>query len=327
MNKKQQIKISVIVPVYNAENTIERCIESLLNQSLKEIEIILINDHSSDNTNIIMERYHQLYPTKIQLLQSDKPKDFYGPGYARNMGIQAAQGAFISFVDSDDWLDSNLLYTVYENSTKFNVDIAIFGVKNESLNSVCNTIRYQYKSHNVINHAYALHLLCHTFNNDCFISPMVSQKIYKTNFIKKNNLFFEIDSFYEDDQFSFCCFLHDCRILLVPDVYYHYYQNPSSITHNFSKKHIDSLIKMFINIRKYLQENHYYNEYQNAFYSYMDKCISSTLNMLFCAESTIKIQKEYIIYLLKKLSDNFPIDEWVIYLDVQRIKRFFFIKE
>ncbi|MCH5172542.1 MAG: glycosyltransferase family 2 protein [Erysipelotrichales bacterium] len=327
MNKDQLIKVSVIVPVHNAENTIERCIESLLNQSLEEIEIILINDHSTDNTNSILNAYHQLYPNKIHLLQSDKPREMCGPGYARNMGIQTAQGTFMSFVDSDDWIDSNLYYSVYENAVKVNADIAIFGVKDELLNSMCATIRYQYQHLNVVNHKYALHMLCHTFNNDYFISPMACQKIYKTNFIRQNNLYFDTDSFYEDDQFTFCCFLHNCRIIMIPDVYYHYNQNPSSITHNFSKKHIDTLVKTFINIRKYLQNYDCYNEYQNAYHSYFDKCLSSTLNMLFRAEPTVKIQKKYIIYLFNKLNENFPIEEWIAYLDVQRVKRFFYITE
>lgn len=322
MNLNDSIKVSIIVPVHNSEKTISRCIESLINQSLKELEIIIVNDNSTDKTNSILTKYQQLYPAQIVLLHSAKPVEMIGPGYARNLGIEAAKGDYIGFVDSDDWVDGNLYYSAYNAILKADADIAIFGVKDEHINTICSQIRYQYK-YNTINNVFALHLLCHSQNNDCYISPMVCQKLYKKNYIKKNNLYFNINSFYEDDQFSFCCFLHECKIVLVPETYYHYYQNPNSITHTFSKKHIDTLVDAFINIRNYLQEFSIYNIYYDDFLAYIDKCISSTLNSLFCVESKVCVQKEYIIYLIKKMNENFTIDEWINYVDTKRIQRFF----
>lgn len=320
--KTKSVKVSVIVPAHNSENTISRCIESLLNQSLKELEIILVDDNSTDGTYSIMKRYQRTYPSQICVLQTEKPKEMSGPGYARNMGIKVAQGIYIGFVDSDDWVDSNLFYNAYEGACEEEADIAIFGVKNEFSNAVCSRIRYQYE-HNSINHVYALHLLCHLQDNDCFISPMVCQKIYRANYLKQYNLYFDTDSLYEDDQFSFFCFLHECRIVLIHGIYYHYFQHSESITHTFSRKHIDTLIKAFTNIREYMQIYSCYNTYQDDYYAYMDKCISSALNMLFCAEPNILLQKKYITYLLKKLSENFTLEEWISYLDIQRIQRFF----
>ncbi len=322
MSLNSSIKVSIIVPVHNSEKTISRCIESLINQSLKELEIILVNDNSTDMTNLILTKYQQLYSSKIVLLHTNKPKEMIGPGYARNLGIEAAHGEYIGFVDSDDWVDSNLYYSVYNAILKEDADIAIFGVKNECINSICSQTRYQY-TYNTINNLFALHMLCHSQNNDCYISPMVCQKLYKKNYIKKNKLHFNTNSFYEDDQFSFCCFLHECKIVLVPETFYHYYQNPNSITHTFSKKHIDTLVDAFVNIRNYLQEFSIYNIYYDDFFSYIDKCIASTLNSLFCAEAKICVQKEYIIYLTKKMNENFTIEEWINYVDTKRIQRFF----
>lgn len=321
MNIMQSPKVSVIVPIHNAEKTIIRCIESLVNQSLKDLEIILVNDNSTDKTDDIIREYQQLYPTRITVLQSHKPKEICGPGYARNVGIKAARGIYLGFVDSDDWVDSNLFSIVYNKSIEANADVAVFGVKNEYSNTICSQIRYQYE-YNTINHVYALHMLCRLHNNDCFISPMACSKIYRADYIRKNNLYFDTDSFFEDDQFTFCCFLHDCKTLLIPQVYYHYYQNAESITHTFSKKYIDTLVTTFVNIRSYLQTYSCYEMYYDDYHAYMDKCVSSTLNTLFCAEKDIVVQKKYIIYLLKKINENFSIDEWVHYFDIQRIQRF-----
>lgn len=323
---RQAPKISIIVAAYNSEKTIIRCIESLINQSLKELEIILVDDNSTDSTYSIMKKYQQQYPSRIILLSINKSKVAYGPGEARNEGLKKAQGTYVGFVDSDDWVDSSLFAAAYQNAIKENADIAIFGVKDEFTNNLCSKIRYTYEQ-NTINHIYALNMLCRLNNNDRYISPMVCQKIYRKDFLTRNDICFEPNSFYEDDQFSFYCFLHDCKIVLVPEVYYHYYQNTGSITHTFSKKHIDTLIMAFINMRNYLQNNLLYQAYSDYYFSYMDKCLASTLNVLFSSEPTIKIQKKYLIYLFEQLNKYFSIEEIITYLDTKRIQRFFYITE
>ena len=101
------IKISIIVPIFNSENYLSRCIESLIHQSLKEIEIILVNDCSIDNSLSIAEEYKNKYSHLIKLINNETRR---GPGGARNAGIKAANGKYIGFVDSDD----DVFYTMYE---------------------------------------------------------------------------------------------------------------------------------------------------------------------------------------------------------------------
>lgn len=321
---KQNPKISIIIPVHNSEKTIARCIESLVNQSLKELEIILVDDSSTDSSYAIMEKYQQQYPALIVLLSVDKSEDSFGPGNARNAGIKEATGTYIGFVDSDDWVDSSLFFVVYQNAAKENADIAIFGVKDEYANSLCSKIRYKYE-YNIISPIYALNMLCRLNNNDKYISPMVCQKIYRTDFLRQHHIYFEPNSYYEDDQFSFYCFLYDCKIALIPDVYYHYYQNVDSITHTFSKKHIDTLVAAFVNMRNYLLKNNFYNTYSDYYFAYMDKCLSATLNMLFSSEPSAQIQKKYLVYLFEQLSKYFSVEEYIAHLDTKRIQRFFYI--
>lgn len=97
-------KVSVIVPFYNVENYIEKCIKSLINQTLEDIEIILVNDGSKDNSINIAKKYAEKYPEKIVYLE----KENGGLGDARNYGIPYAKGEYIAFVDSDDYVEKDM---------------------------------------------------------------------------------------------------------------------------------------------------------------------------------------------------------------------------
>ena len=99
------IDISVIVPVYNSESTLHKCVDSLLRQSLSNIEIILVDDGSKDDSYRIMEEYANKY-SHIRLLKHEVNK---GIGKTRNDGIEIAQGRYLTFVDSDDWIESGML--------------------------------------------------------------------------------------------------------------------------------------------------------------------------------------------------------------------------
>ena len=98
-------KVSIIVPVWNKEKTIERTINSLLNQTIEQIEIILVNDGSKDNSKIILNKYQNKYPEKIKVIN----KENGGLSSARNAGIKKATGEYITFLDAGDYLDINLL--------------------------------------------------------------------------------------------------------------------------------------------------------------------------------------------------------------------------
>lgn len=311
--------LSVIVPFYNSSSTIGRCIEFLLHQSLKELEIICVDDGSTDSSSNIVNQYVSKYPSRIKLLKTDTR---CGPGGARNLGIASATGQYIGFVDSDDWVDSCLFSTVVEHALQSEADIAVFGVKDEYGNYLHSKIRYEYPQKNTFDNTYALRLLARTYSNDIYISPMVCQKIYKHSFLHQNNLFFALNCYSEDDQFTFCCFLHDCKIITVPNVYYHYLQRADSITHSFSRKHIDALTKMLENLRAQIVTMGLWDTHRHDFYSFSEKSIRSVINTIFSAEQCVALQKQYVSYLMHQLQVLFTIDEWIQYLDIQVIRRF-----
>ena len=108
-------KVSIIVPVYNVEKYLEECLDSLVNQTLKEIEIICINDFSPDNSLEILHRYKNNYPDLMKIIDL---KQNVGPGYARNHGLDMAQGEYIVFVDPDDYIDITMCEKLYNMAKK-----------------------------------------------------------------------------------------------------------------------------------------------------------------------------------------------------------------
>ena len=113
------MKVSIIVPVYNVESYLEHCLDTLVHQTLQDIEIIVVNDGSTDGSNQIIERYQKQYH---QILKSyDKPNG--GLSDARNFGLQYAQGEYIGFIDSDDFVDLDMFEKMYEKAIETNADI------------------------------------------------------------------------------------------------------------------------------------------------------------------------------------------------------------
>ena len=113
------IKISVIIPVYNVEQYLRECLESVINQTLSELEIICINDGSTDSSLDILREYEQK-DNRIIVIN----KDNEGQAAARNIGISMAKGEYIGFLDSDDYIDSNFYEKLYNAAKKYKADIA-----------------------------------------------------------------------------------------------------------------------------------------------------------------------------------------------------------
>lgn len=116
------LKVSVIVPVYNAKAYLEKCMRSILIQTLSEIEIICIDDGSTDGSNIIVKQF-AMQDNRVHLIEQQNQ----GVSVARNRGIERAQGEYISFVDADDWVEPDFLEILYKNAKNANVLISICG--------------------------------------------------------------------------------------------------------------------------------------------------------------------------------------------------------
>ena len=115
------MKVSIIVPVYNAEKFLPRCLDSLVNQTLDDYEVILINDGSKDSSAEIIESYREKYPEIIKAVTVENG----GQGRARNIGIKMAKGKYLGFADSDDWVSPNMFKRLYEKAEAENADLTV----------------------------------------------------------------------------------------------------------------------------------------------------------------------------------------------------------
>jgi glycosyltransferase involved in cell wall biosynthesis len=118
-------KISIIIPVYNTEKYLRQCLNSVVMQTLPDIEIIVINDGSTDNSQKIIEEYVTRYPQKISLINSANQ----GPGIARNQGINIANGEYIWFIDSDDWIYKDSAEKMYNLAREYNISMVTCGLQ------------------------------------------------------------------------------------------------------------------------------------------------------------------------------------------------------
>lgn len=172
-------KISVIIPVYNTENYVRKCIESILIQTYKNIEIIIIDDGSKDDSGKICEEF--LVDNRVKIFHQNNQ----GTSCARNYGLKNVTGKYICFIDSDDYVEKDYIEFLYNLITKFNTDIAVCGFDYAYTNNKfrCNNKKKKNKTI-ILNNEQALIKMCDF--NDCFM-PICCNKIYKTELFKDIN--------------------------------------------------------------------------------------------------------------------------------------------
>ena len=207
-------KVSVIIPVYNVEKYLKECLDSVINQTLEDIEIICINDGSTDNSSAILEEYAKK-DNRIRVINQTNQ----GVSSARNIGIKNTKSDFIIFLDADDWLDKNTVENTYHIISNSNYDILCFGycVINENKNQTKTMTVNLRKAKNAENISRSL------FN--IFLNSSIS-KIYRTDFIKNNNIYFPKDIVVsEDGVFNLLCLYKGAKFGYEDNIYYHYRYN------------------------------------------------------------------------------------------------------
>jgi len=234
-------KISVIIPVFNAKDYIARCIDSLIKQTIDDIELIFIDDCGSDNSIQIARQCLESYSGTKEFCICSTPQNG-GPGAARNVGIAKATGDYICFVDSDDTVEPTFCEKLYNCITSTASDISCCDIfKGKTIYSFpeCSDKRFFLK--HFITYCYAF--------------------IYRRDFIIRNNILFPPTRSAEDSCFLICCILAAEKIAQINEPLYHYTVNENSVSRTKNRKRALQRIKSFKHLREYAKNNGFNNQY------------------------------------------------------------------
>lgn len=216
----EEKKISIIVPIYNGEKKLRKCVDSILNQTYKNIEIILINDGSTDNTLNICNEYKNKNKSVMVINQKNS-----GVSIARNNGIKIATGEYIGFVDSDDYIEKNMYEIMYKNMIDDKVNIVACNLIYETIDKKI-VKEFNHNDYIINRNEYPYEI----YYNQA-MQGYVCNKLYKKNlFNTKEELFKKNITILEDDLFNFQLFKNNKKIKVkfINDKLYHYVLNNQS---------------------------------------------------------------------------------------------------
>lgn len=246
-------KVSVIVPVYNSEKYLNKCLDSLVNQTMKDIEIIIVNDGSSDGSQRIIDDYANMYPERIKKFF----KENGGQASARNFGIRVATGEFIGFVDSDDYIEIDTYEKVYGFAIQNGLDIVSFDFWEENETEKWKSSYYRFKDYSD-NVKYVL-------NETSSVN-----KIIKKELIDKNNIQFLENYIYEDLELIPRLILCTDKVGFLDECLYHYViHEKSTMRQNEYNPKLDSIFFVMEQLKKNFENTEYAEELEFIFIEHL----------------------------------------------------------
>lgn len=317
------IIVSVIIPAYNVELYIKECLDSILSQSLKDIEIIVVDDGSTDDTIQIVQDYAAFW-SNIRLISQRN----CGQSSARNRGLSVAVGKYIVFIDSDDWLPSN---SVLDKMVK-RISLTDADYVQGSFEYVNGKKHTSYKVSDECE-IFGKSILEKTIKcQDLYTSPWA--KIYKKEFLLSNNLFFIEGLVNEDTAHSIMIALKAKKVSLIQEVIYSSRERDGSTSRNDFQRMFKSMHKIFNITRKYLQQNGEYKgdiiklfegRYKRSMlYNLLqsaqrNRYTQFNLDWLYCVRYT-----DYLVEWKSEYSSSMPLPNRVLY-HISKHPRSFFV--
>ena len=237
------IKLSVIVPCYNAEKYISRCLDSLVNQTLDSFEIVIINDGSTDGSSNIINSYKEKYPNLIKVITQEN----HGIAYTRNVGLKHVSGEYFGFLDSDDYTSNDMFEKMYNKAKEDDSDVVVSNFTWSFPNGERLEKEGPYKP-----------------GQDMMINlfAVLWNKIYKTSFIKETNIQFPDGNRYEDACFLYCLASNVKKISFIDESFVKYVQVDTSITHT-NNDQVKNMITVFNIIYDYYVNTNKFEEYKD----------------------------------------------------------------
>jgi len=265
------ISVSVIIPIFNVENYLDECLKSIINQTLKNIEIICINDGSTDCSSEIIKKYRNEDSRIVSIYQSNK-----GLSFARNVGLKIAKGEYVYFIDSDDFLELNALEELYLYAKKHDLDIIYFNAKcifsSYELEKKFENYKHYYnrnKDYNLIISGKEMFMEM-TENNDYRVHACL--QMLKLKFLLENEFIFYEGIYYEDNLFSLKCILYAKYVGYLNKFFYiRRLRENSIITVKRSYKHLYSYFIVILNMIYFISINKFDEKLQVKIINEIDK--------------------------------------------------------
>ncbi len=239
-------KVSVIVPVYNTEKYLKKCLDSLVKQTLKDIEIIVVNDGSLDNSQSIIDEYTKKYDFVKGYIKKNG-----GLSDARNYGIKKSHGKYIGFVDSDDYVNKDMFEKLYNKAVSQNFDVTVCNINiiGRATNTVLSSLVHE-----------DINTLSKIKKQMINIYPVAWNKIYKRDLFE-NNIYFKKGVWYEDVEFLYRLFPYIKSFGTLDEALINYVERDNSITKTFDKR-VYNYIDNWNGIIQFYKKNNFYKEYQ-----------------------------------------------------------------
>ena len=248
-------KVSVIIPVYRAAATIVRCVESLLAQTLADLEVILVDDHGGDDSLELVKALLANHHRKAIFHFAVTPQNS-GPGEARNVGIQLAKGEYVAFLDSDDWVEATMYEELYSVATAYKAEVACcdawLEVTNQNPRTLCNP---QLPAGTLTPESRAFFLTHYVAYLWTFI--------YRRSFLVEHNIMFPPERSAEDSYFIACCMLLTTSFAHIDKPLYHYIIHPNSLSQTRNETRYQHKLAVFSRLIEFAKANQLYESYQS----------------------------------------------------------------
>lgn len=307
--------ISIIVPVYNVERYLEECVESLVNQTYENLEIILVNDGSTDSSGSLCER---LAKTDKRIRVIHKKNE--GLGFARNAGMKVMTGKYVTFIDSDDYADSNLIELLYTNLKNECADTCIGGFKRvNDLGEIIFKEKYEREIYSdaEVKNRLLMRMLGSSVEKSDAIRMSVWNVIYSADIIKNNKLKFpsERELISEDIIFDIKYYKNSKRVIVINSLAYNYRLNEESLTRKYKSDRFEKCKILYEELKnqvsKIYEDNIAILRIQRQFFVNIRGCIKQENTKI--SNKSIKeaiINIEYICKdkMIQDIIANYPLE-------------------
>ena len=293
------MQLSIIVPVYNmaAEGKLNFCLDSLINQTITDYEIIAVDDCSTDNSLDVLKEYERKYPDKFHAIHSPVNKR---QGGAKNIGIKEAKGEWIGFIDSDDWIVPDFYERLITRAKETGADIVGCDyclVDHHTFEATAGVHNNYIEQTGVLDHEKRKSLILN--------SGSLVIKIYKRQFILDNDLFFPEGIFYEDNAVGKSYVILNKHFEYIDEPLYFYYQHGTSTVHTISERRcqdrVDAAKIMIEQAKKFGYYDEFYSELEYSF------TVLHYINTLFTYMVGVKrVKKSFVEKLGQEVREYFP---------------------